>query len=220
MAKGGRGRFRARSRRAYTRRMSDPAAHRPLSVEEYLRFEESSSVRHEFVAGEVYAMTGGTLRHNRIALNIATRLMTAARSGPCDVYINDVKLRIGDDFYYPDVLVDCEPHDGAEVFVRDPCLAVEVLSESSRRTDRREKLEAYTRVHSLRAYLVVEQEVQRVERHWRDDQGAWRHDEVSATTGASVVPVPCPAAMLTLAEIYEDVDVPAAPTRPRRVREG
>ncbi|HEU4631232.1 MAG TPA: Uma2 family endonuclease [Gemmatimonadaceae bacterium] len=200
--------------------MRDPAAHPPLSVEEYLRLEEASAVRHEFVAAEVYATTGGTLRHNQIASDILTRLMAMARGGPCHVYINDVKLRIGDDFYYPDVLVDCEPHEDDEVYVRHPCLVVEVLSESTRRTDRREKLEACTRVPALRAYLLVEQGLQRVERHWRDERGAWRHEEVSATSGASVVPVPCLATMLTLAEIYDGVDVPAAPTRPRRVREG
>ncbi|HEX5436658.1 MAG TPA: Uma2 family endonuclease [Gemmatimonadaceae bacterium] len=200
--------------------MTEPAAHRLLSVEEYLRSEETSPVRREFVAGEVYAMSGGTLRHNQIALNIATRLFAAARGGPCRVYVNDVKLRIGDDFYYPDLIVDCEQHTGAEVFVYHPCLVVEVLSPSTRRTDRREKLEAYRRVDSLRAYLMVEQDARRVERHWRDDRQAWQVEEVSAEGGASAVRVPCPALTLTLAEIYEGIELPASPERLRRVREG
>ena len=199
--------------------MTDPAARRPLSVEEYLRSEEQGSVRHEFVGGELYAMSGGTLRHNRIALNIAARLMAAARGGPCQVYVNDVKLRIGDDFYYPDLIVDCEPHDGADVFVREPCVVVEVLSDSTRRTDRREKLEAYMRLDALRAYLIVEQDTRRVERHWRGDGRAWRHEEVSAAAGTSIVPVPCPASELTLDAIYESVDLPTLGERPRRVRE-
>jgi Uma2 family endonuclease len=164
-------------------------------------------------------MTGGALRHNQIALNIAARLLAAARGGPCHVFINDVKLRIGDDFYYPDLIVDCEPHGGGELFVRAPCLVVEVLSDSTRRTDRREKLEAYRRVESLRSYLLVEQDERRVERHWRDEDGAWRHEEVSTAAGTSLVPVPCPLTPLTLDEIYEGVDLPAQRARPRRVRE-
>ncbi|HEX6631246.1 MAG TPA: Uma2 family endonuclease [Gemmatimonadaceae bacterium] len=200
--------------------MSDPAAHRRLSVEEYLRLEESSDVRHELVAGETYAMTGGTLRHNQIALNIAALLLAAARGGPCHVFVNDVKLRIGDDFYYPDLIVDCEPHHGGEVFVRAPCVVVEVLSDSTRRTDRREKLEAYRRVDALRAYLLVEQDERRVERHWRDDDGTWRHEAVSAAAGTSAVAIPCPPVELTLDAIYEGVELPPPSARVRRVREG
>lgn len=199
--------------------MTEPDAHRPLSSDEYLRFEASSPVRHEYVAGEVYAMTGGTLRHNQIAGNIFARLFAAARGGPCRVYMNDVKFRVGSDFYYPDLIVDCESHGGAEVFVRNPCLVIEVLSESTRRTDRREKLEAYMRADALRAYLIIEQDTRRVERHWRDDQRAWQHAEVSAAAGTSIVPVPCPEMALTLDEIYDGVDMPAPRARPRRVQE-
>ena len=200
--------------------MSEPAAHRLLSVEEYLRLEESSDVRHELVAGEIYATTGGTLRHNQIALDLASRLLAIARGGPCHVFVNDVKLRIGDDFYYPDLIVDCEPHGGGEVFVRAPCLVVEVLSDSTRRTDRREKLEAYRRVASLRTYLLVEQDERRVDRHWRGDDGAWRHEEVSAAAGTATVPIPCPPTELSLDTIYEGVELPEPGGRVRRVREG
>src|SRR6185503_18444529 len=81
-----------------------------MSLEEYLRFEESVPDRHEFVAGEVYAMSGASLRHNTIILNIASRLRGAARGGPCGVYAEGVKLRVADDrVYYPDVMVLCTP---------------------------------------------------------------------------------------------------------------
>ncbi len=199
--------------------MPDPLPRGRMTVEEYLRFEETSPERHEFVGGEVYAMTGGTLRHGRIVTNMVAILHAAARGGPCSVYAQNVKLRIGDDFYYPDVIVDCEPHAGTEVWVGGPCVAIEVHSGSTRRTDRREKLEAYRRAGSIRSYLMVEQDVRHVERHWRDDAGAWHHEEVSATAGTSAVALPCPVATLTLDEIYEGVDVPAARPRPRRVRE-
>lgn len=199
--------------------MSHPAAHRPMSVEEYLRFEEASPIRHEFVGGEIYAMTGGTLNHNQIALNIASRLHAAARGGPCRVYMNDVKLRIGDDFYYPDIILDCEPHDGNAVFVGDSCVVVEVLSRFTRRTDRREKLAAYERVPALRDYLLVEQNEERVVRHWRSEGGAWQEEEVSAASGVTTIRVPRLDLSLTLSEIYEGVGTSPRERRPLRVRE-
>lgn len=205
--------------RAYTHGMSHPATHRPMSVEEYLRFEEASPIRHEFVGGEVYAMAGGTLRHNQIALNIGSRLHAAARGGPCRVYVNDVKLRIGSDFYYPDLILDCEPHDGRAVFVAGPCLVVEVLSDCTRRTDRREKLAAYERVPALRSYLLVEQNEERAIRHWRSEGGAWQDEEVSAAAGVTTIRVPCLDVSLALAEIYEEVDTPPRERHPLRVRE-
>lgn len=82
-------------------RMATPASRQhPLSVEDYLLVEEASSVRHEYVAGQIHALAGASRRHNRIALNIAARLMAAARGGPCRVYVSDVKLRAAEDLIY------------------------------------------------------------------------------------------------------------------------
>jgi Uma2 family endonuclease len=201
--------------------MSHPASrNRALTVEEYLRAEETATVRHEYVGGEVHAMTGGTLRHNRIALNVTTRLHAAARRGPCQIFVNDVKVRAASDvIYYPDVVVSCAAQDDRGVIARDPCVVVEVLSPSTRTTDRREKLANYKRIRSLRAYLVVEQRERAVERHWRHEGGAWWREEVSDVTDASSVAVPCPDAVLTLDEIYEGVTLRPIRDRLRRVRE-
>jgi Uma2 family endonuclease len=118
----------------------------PVSEEEYLRLEAHSPVRHEYVNGEMFAMTGGTLRHNTIALNLAVALRNGLRAGPCRVYINDVRVRIEKtrSYYYPDLLVTCtkgtQPVDLAAVTVDDPVLLVEVLSQGTEAIDRREKL--------------------------------------------------------------------------------
>ncbi|MGH3090260.1 MAG: Uma2 family endonuclease, partial [Rubrobacteraceae bacterium] len=81
-------------------------AHHPLTVEEYLELEESSTVRHEYVGGEIHAMTGGSYRHNTIAVNILRKLADAAEGSSCRVYVSDMKVRIEDaPFYYPDVMV-------------------------------------------------------------------------------------------------------------------
>lgn len=201
--------------------MSHPASRtRALTVDEYLRMEEASPIRHEYVGGEVHAMTGGTLRHNQITLNLAAALRAAARGGPCRVYVNDVKARAAKDvIYYPDVLVACAPQDDRGVIARDPCLVVEVLSLSTRTVDRREKLAAYKRIPTLSAYLVVEQRERHVERHWRAEDGAWWREEVSDAAGTSRLTVPCPEAELTLDEIYEGVTLRPLRDRLRRVRE-
>ena len=84
--------------------------HGYVTVEEYLELEKTSSVKHEYVAGEIHAMVGASRRHNRIAVNILRRLADAAEGGPCRVYISDMKLRAAEDvFYYPDVMVACVP---------------------------------------------------------------------------------------------------------------
>lgn len=181
----------------------------PMTVEEYLAFEEVSSVRHEYVDGYVYATTGGSLRHNYIAGNIAVLLRAAARGGPCRVFTSDVKVRADESkFYYPYVVVVCGPVDMVGRVIRNPCLVVEVLSPSTRAVDQREKVAAYRRIDALAAYLTVEQDQRVLERHYCDDSaGGWGLGTFSGGTARTRVPVPCPDAVLTLDEIYEDTGV-------------
>ena len=92
---------------------SATAAHDSLTVEEYLKLEESATVRHEYVGGEIFAMVGATKRHNRIIGNITGRLWGAARGGDCRVYSESVKLRVAEDvIYYPDVDGRLRPRGG------------------------------------------------------------------------------------------------------------
>lgn len=171
-----------------------------VSVEEYLEMEQRSEVRHEYVGGMLYAMVGGTERHNRIAFNIARKLDDASEGGPCKVYITDMRFLIGSVYYYPDVMVACEPPETENPIWRtNPCVVVEVLSPSSESIDRREKLLAYQGIETVQAYLIVHQDTQRVERHFRDVDGRWaRADHVRD----GYIPIPCPEMRLTLAEIY------------------
>ena len=177
-----------------------------MSVVDYLAFEEGSPVRHEYVAGAIYALAGATEPHNRIAGNIFGHLWAAARKGACRVFMSDMKLRIDDGpeslFYYPDVMVVCDPDDREVRYKTRPCLIVEVLSPGTDAVDRREKLFHYKRLASLRAYLVASQDEPKVSYHYRDEGGTWWHAEVA---GEGVVPFPCPDVALSLAEIYEGV---------------
>lgn len=171
-----------------------------VSVEDYLEMEERSEVRHELVGGMLYAMVGGSDHHNRIAINIVAALLPLTRDGNCRVYINDMRLKVGNNYYYPDVMVACEPPETENPIWRtNPCLVVEVLSPSSESIDRREKLLAYRSVSTVETYLIVHQEMQRVERHYRNDSGAWARADHGKD---GYIPLTCPETRLTLADIY------------------
>ncbi len=178
-----------------------------MPVAEYLRREADGEVRHEYVAGVTYAMTGTTLRHNLLLMNVARRLSGPAAASGCHVFVNDVKVRAAADvFYYPDVVVACGPLDDQAVYVTAPCCIVEVLSASTRRLDRTEKLQAYRAMPTVRAYLMVEQRRQWVEAYVRGADGEWVRSELTA--GDSVT-LSCLGYTLAVADIYEGVSLPA-----------
>lgn len=148
-----------------------------LGVEEYLEGERDAEVRHEYVAGQAYAMAGAGARHNRIAGNIFTRLNVHLDGADCEPFISDVKVRVAPDlFYYPDVFVACDPPGGDPYFRAEPRLVIQVLSPSTERADRREKLAAYRDRPAVQEYALVSQDAARVELHRRAADG-W-HTEV------------------------------------------
>jgi Uma2 family endonuclease len=188
-----------------------------MTVDEYFDFEERSPTRHEYVDGEVFAMSGVTRRHNDIAGNVYIRLRTAARGGPCRVHMSDVKLSVARVIYYPDVMAGCGTPPADERLENAPSLVVEVLSPSTQSTDRREKLMVYKGIPSLNTYLIIDQMQRRVDRHWRDADGGWRHD-VIADDGTVPLSFGKLSLTLTLDEIYEGVTLPS-PEERLRLRE-
>ena len=173
-----------------------------VSVEEYLAGEDGSDQRYEYIDGRVYAMTGASRKHGLIANAIAYALTPAARQKKCQLFTSDMKLRLGIGsktvFYYPDVLLSCSPMDKARFFRSEPCLLIEVLSTSTARIDRREKLLAYQSLPSLQTYLLVEQDQQQVEAYQRADGWSSR----IYTEGS--IEIPCLSSSLALADIYCD----------------
>ena len=133
-----------------------------LPVEDYLTGEQHSEVRHEYIAGEVHAMAGASKTHNTLAGNLFTALHGHLRGKRSRPYIGDVKVRLeilGDEiFYYPDVVVGCDPRDVHPLFMRFPTVIVEVLSENTERIDRREKFLSYTRIETLEEYVLIAQD--------------------------------------------------------------
>ena len=177
--------------------------HQPLSVEEYLELEQSATVKHEYVGSEIHAMIGASRRHNRISLNIVRKLADAAEGGPYRVYISDMKLQVGEVFYYPDVMVTCREAPENEYLEDEPCLVVEVTSPGTETIDRREKLANYQDISSLRAYVIVAQERRRITHYQRDENGVWLRGDL---LNEGVLRVPCPSGVeLTVDEIYAGV---------------
>lgn len=151
------------------------AQRRLLSEDDYLAFEAEATERHEFLGGEVYAMAGASVRHNRIAGNLFSRLHAAAAGTPCMVLMSDVRLRLdsGNTCYYPDVMLACDPTDNDPYTRARPCLIVEVASPGTANIDRREKWAAYQRIQTLREYLIVDQDELRVELRRRENLRDW-----------------------------------------------
>ena len=180
-----------------------------LTAEDYLSGELTSDIRHEYVDGEVYAMAGAGEAHNLIALNVASFLRSHARGGPCRVFISDMKLHVATwkAFYYPDVMVVCDPDDAQTYYKQSPSLVVEVLSPSTESIDRREKMLAYRTLPSLREYLLIAQDKRQLELYRRADDGDWLV-AVRAETGA--VQLDSVNASLALDEVYEDVNLGTA----------
>lgn len=181
-----------------------------LSVADYLAGEADSAIKHEYVAGEVFAMAGAGEAHVTVALNLAAMLRGHVRGGPCRTYISDMKLRVEreDAFFYPDVFVTCYPGDAAETqFKRHPTLIVEVLSPATAAYDRGGKFGHYRQIDDLQEYVLIEPETRSVDVFRRGDDGHWvlfpfaGEDEVEfASLGFR-----CP-----MAAIYEDVDLALA----------
>jgi Uma2 family endonuclease len=173
-----------------------------VSYEDYLRIEEASDERHEYIAGALFAMVGETKRHNLIIGNMLQQFYPAA-TGACRVFVNHVKLRTADDIiYYPDIVVSCDPHDTDPLVVNRPCLVVEVLSPSTSRTDRREKLLAYRAIDGLQAYLIVGQDTERVVRHWWNAATEKWDTQIHLDDG---IPVPCLDIELSMESIYRNL---------------
>ncbi|MFZ1643475.1 MAG: Uma2 family endonuclease [Candidatus Contendobacter sp.] len=174
-------------------------------VEDYLELELRSERRHEYLNGEIVAMTGGSLAHNLIALNLAGALREHLRGTPCRIYVNDVKVRIeaAHCFFYPDVLVSCvEPGKLQDCyFVDDAKLVIEVLSPSTNQRDREFKRIAYRQLPDLQEYLLVAQE-SRLAICYRRLPDGWEQEPYGAR---EVIELKSVGLNLPLTRIYEDI---------------
>jgi Uma2 family endonuclease len=183
-----------------------PAPNPRLNRDDYFRLEQEEDQRYEYLAGEVFAMAGGSERHALIGANTLAVLSNATRERPCRVYGSDMKLRIAafDHFCYPDVLLLCEAGRRHERYVEAPSLIVEVLSDTTAAYDRGLKFEHYRAIESLQYYLLLEQDRVHAEVFERLNAGAWKLVECSGLEAA--IQLPRLDLSLPLAEIYRQVE--------------
>ncbi|MET7255958.1 Uma2 family endonuclease [Dyadobacter fermentans] len=144
-----------------------------MTVEEYFELEEQSEIRHEYYDGNIYAMAGTTLNHNRIVGKVRNLLGSHFLPRGCDVFSENIKVKVSDKYYpYPDVIVTCAPKDISGTYVVEhPSILVEVTSKHSEENDRTLKLKQYRTISSLQYYLLVSQREYSVEVFSRVDGG-------------------------------------------------
>ncbi|MGI8500345.1 MAG: Uma2 family endonuclease [Hassallia sp.] len=153
-----------------------PQQPQKMTIEEYLEWEPHQDLRYEYVNGELFAMTGGTIPHNDIALNLYRTLYPHLRSRGCRANVSDVKVQVSpkSPYYYPDVIVSCDPQDlNARKFIQNPKLIAEVLSPGTSGKDRGEKLTSYLTIPTLQEYILIDSEKISVERYCRGEGRMW-----------------------------------------------
>ena len=133
------------------------ALRRPMTVEEFLEWEERQEARYEFDGLQPVAMTGGTFAHDRIAINLAASLVPRLRGKPCQPHGGNLKIRVGESIRYPDAYVTCEPIRRGSTIAPNPVVVFEVLSRGTARTDRIVKNRECASTASVRRYVMLEQ---------------------------------------------------------------
>ena len=181
--------------------MALPQTQRRISPEEYLQGELESDIKHQLIDGEAYAMAGASENHNLLALNVASELKNNLKGTPCRTFMSDMKLRVADDFFYPDVMVVCSEDNLDAYYKTAPTIIVEVLSKTTRKFDQTAKRLRCQNIPSLQEYLLIEQdkgEIQLFSRahHWQSFY-YYLDDRISfASLGISIA----------VEDIYERVD--------------
>jgi Uma2 family endonuclease len=178
------------------------------TIEEYLARERVAPYKSEYYRGQIFAMAGGTPRHNTTGGNIFASLRGRLRGTHCRPYNSDQRIRIPTNGLstYPDISVVCgelqlDPQDREAIV--NPRVIFEVLSKSTESYDRGKKFDLYRQLESLREYILVAQDEPHVERFVRQEDGSWLLKVFKGLD--AVLELPTLACALPLAEIYEDV---------------
>lgn len=186
-----------------------PQPKRYITEEAYLEFERSSTIKHEYFHGEIYAMTGGTEAHNLLAGNAHSSLLVQLRRRPCKVYNSDQRVKVIATGLntYPDVTVVCgqaQFTDRPRQTLINPTVIIEVLSPSTERYDRGMKFQQYRSIPTLQAYLLISQDEYRIEQYSRQENGEWLlREAVGPEAQLTIQALDC---VLTLEDVYDKVE--------------
>ena len=177
-----------------------------FSREDYLEWEALQPERHEYVAGEVFAMVGVRQIHSMVALNIASELHNQLKGKPCRPHTADMKLMVEavDAFFYPDVMVSCDERDAkADLYLEHPSLIIEVLSDSTSSYDMGLKFEFYRNIPELKEYALVDPERQKIWLYRKNGAAEWVLHEFRNRVDVLFESVGC---RLTQEDIFEGVN--------------
>ena len=182
-----------------------------IAIDDYLAGEEGSDIKHEYLGGTVHAMAGATNQRNTIAGNCFAFLHGTLRGKSRQPFNSDTKVRIEfpdhTRFYYPDAMVVCDSNSGTDHFQDRPVVIVEVLSDSTRRTDLGEKRDAYLAISTLKVLLLVEPDFPTVTVYRRKPEGGFAAEQYSGLD--STIPLPEIDSSLSLTDLYERVELNA-----------
>jgi Uma2 family endonuclease len=176
-----------------------------LTPTEYLEWEEHQELRYEYIDGEIYAMTGGTLNHSEIGGNFYYLLKTHLGGSGCRVLNSDAKVQIAEsnDYVYPDVSVTCDERDrSATKFISHPCTIVEVLSPSTKAYDRWEKFNLYRRSDVLQDYVLVDTDRVEIALYSKNDRGKW---EITRYIAGDIVELKSINLIFSIEQIFEGI---------------
>jgi Uma2 family endonuclease len=180
-----------------------------LTEEAYLQYERTSTLKHEYYNGHIYAMAGASEDHNLIAMNIAAILRARVRGSSCRAYPSDMRVKVLHTGLntYPDFTVVCGPPQFVNPEKRDtltnPTVIIEILSPSTESYDRGEKFQHYRTIDTLQEYILVAQNKYRIERFVRHDTNEWVLSDIAGID--SSLPLSTLQTQIPLAEIYEQV---------------
>lgn len=176
-----------------------------MTPQDYLDWEAIQELKHEYVDGDVFAMTGGTIPHNIVALNIAATLRGFLRGKNCRVFMADVKVQVSErgPYFYPDVMVSCDERDRTNTqLIQYPCLIIEVLAPSTEAYDRGEKFRRYRQLSNLQEYVLVDATQMSVDRFCRLSSRKWELQSYSEGEVLELTSIDWEGAIELL---YEDV---------------
>ena len=182
--------------------MAEPARKVPMTFDEYIKGEQTATVKHELIGGVVYMMAGAKARHTRITGNVYRAFANHLQNSPCEPFSSDMSVKVDEAHgFYPDVTVDCSGNvDDDHLYTETPTLIVEVLSKSTRRFDKTLKLQQYRTVPTLKEYVMIEQDVVDVEVLRREN--GWQPEHYFLGDDVTFTSIGC---TVSVEDIYERV---------------
>lgn len=176
-----------------------------MTLAEFLTWENQQPQRHEFYRGETYGMAGGTARHNRLILNLASRVGAHLDGTQCQVFATSMKVQIPEGVMYPDLMAICGTADaGDEQIMPNPMLIIEVLCPSTKGYDKHGKFTLYRTLASLREYVLIDPVTGQIEVYTRSGGAEW---SLTDQTQAAVLTLSSIDCMLPLELVYKGVEV-------------